>query len=156
MTWIFLTVYGSLFLNEMLAINLWWDWVFELVIPVLYFQSLIIIPSLTSISFFVVFGEVVPLDIFNGVIELLCFSNSNFKDENYYINTVPTFVYDADADAVTATPMTWPELLITGPPLLPGDIGAVIWIKLLFSKVRIPLTIPSEIVPDSPLGFPIA
>ena len=37
-----------------------------------------------------------------GIYEIV-FNNSNFKNENYYTNTVPTFVYDADAGAVTAS-----------------------------------------------------
>ena len=49
-----------------------------------------------------------------GIYEIV-FDKSNFKNENWYTNTVPTFVYNADVGTVTAsygtaTPKSYTEL----------------------------------------------
>ncbi len=55
----------------------------------------------------------------------------------------------------TKTPMTSPFSLITGPPLLPGEMGVVICMCSKPKTVRRELMIPSETVPDSPWGDPM-
>ena len=58
-------------------------------------------------------------------------------------------------DEVT-TPTTCPFVFMTGPPLDPGDIGAVICNSCEDLNWRTPLIIPSDMVPSSPSGFPRA
>ena len=55
-------------------------------------------------------------------------------------------------------PITWPAMLNNGPPLLPGEIGAVTCKNLppSSSADRIPLTIPFETVDSRESGLPIA
>ena len=56
----------------------------------------------------------------------------------------------------TETPTTSPLPLSTGPPLLPGEIGAVIWRSLSVPTSRMLLTTPCENVPSNPCGLPTA
>jgi hypothetical protein len=62
-------------------------------------------------------------------------------------------------------PMTWPERSTSAPPLLPGLIGALVWIVLM-RTAELPCpsdtvrpvadTMPSVTVPVSPSGLPMA
>lgn len=56
--------------------------------------------------------------------------------------------------------MTLPLLLSMGPPLLPGEMGAVIWSILprakAFPSDRMLLMFPCENVPSNPRGLPTA
>ena len=59
--------------------------------------------------------------------------------------------------AIVETPTTSPFSFRTGPPLLPGEMGAVICISLLSGRARMPLTSPFEKVPSrNPIGLPTA
>ena len=51
-------------------------------------------------------------------------------------------------------PITSPRVLRTGPPLLPGEIGAVICRRPLAGPPRLLLIMPSENVPSKPFGLP--
>ena len=55
-------------------------------------------------------------------------------------------------------PITSPAVLNNGPPLLPGEMGAVIckYLSLSSLTARIPLTIPFETVDSSERGLPMA
>ena len=57
-------------------------------------------------------------------------------------------------------PTTWPHRSTSGPPELPGLIGASVWIKGCSARpgrMRLrPLTIPRVIVCSRPIGLPIA
>ena len=58
------------------------------------------------------------------------------------------------ADVAVEIPITRPWELKTGPPLLPGLIGAVICKNLTPLRMRSPPMIPVETVPSSPCGLP--
>ena len=77
---------------------------------------------------------------------------------------MPTFpVAVSPVSICVFTPMTWPRLLISGPPELPWLMGASVWmtwsmVKRLGAVIRRcrALTIPAVTVRSSPNGFPIA
>ena len=87
----------------------------------------------------------------NGVIGFLK-DNSDLK----YKTGIAKLRFCPLLNVANETPITLPSVSSIGPPLLPGDIGAVICKMMLLSTLRKLLTIPFENVPSRPCGLPIA
>ena len=77
--------------------------------------------------------------------------------------TLPVALVPEPVSICVFTPMTWPRALSSGPPELPGLIGASVWmtwsiVKRFGAVIRrwSALTIPAVAVRSSPNGLPIA
>ena len=77
--------------------------------------------------------------------------------------TLPVALEPVPVSICVLTPMTWPRAFRSGPPELPGLIGASVWmtwsiVKLFGAVIRrcSALTMPDVTVRSSPNGLPIA